>query len=104
MKTFKAGEQSLAFFFTKLSFSITKKNKLFNINEEQNNSLIKKLEKKSKIGYLLKNLSNLYPKIISLTRKKVDYSSEKIHNIVIDYDNLNNKNKHQYHKETKEYF
>ena len=41
---------------------------------------------------LVNNLLSLYPKVISLTRKKVDYSSEKIHNIVIDYDNLKNEN------------
>jgi len=39
-------------------------------------------------SYIVNNLTKLYPKVISLTRKKVDYSSEKIHNIVIDYDNL----------------
>lgn len=43
-------------------------------------------------SYIINNLTKFYPKVISLTRKKVDYSSEKIHNIVIDYDNLNNEN------------
>jgi len=41
-------------------------------------------------SYLVSNLAELYPKVISLTRKKVDYSSNKIHNIIIDYDNLKN--------------
>ena len=29
-------------------------------------------------SFLLKNLSNLYPKVISLTRKKVNYSADNI--------------------------
>ena len=40
-------------------------------------------------SHLLKNLSNLYPKVITLTRKKVNYSKTNIKNIVVDFDNLN---------------
>jgi uncharacterized protein YbjT (DUF2867 family) len=45
------------------------------------------------VGFcLVDNLIKLYPKVISLTRKKVDYTSKKIHNIVINYDDLKNEN------------
>ena len=43
-------------------------------------------------SYIVNNLTELYPKVISLTREKVEYSSNKIQNIVIDYDNLKNEN------------
>tara|TARA_B110000914_G_scaffold188997_1_gene174192 strand:- start:2568 stop:3248 length:681 start_codon:yes stop_codon:yes gene_type:complete len=43
-------------------------------------------------SHIINNLTKSYPKVISLTRKKVNYSSQKIQNIVIDYDNLNNEN------------
>lgn len=43
-------------------------------------------------SYIVNNLTKLYPKVISLTRKKVNYSSKKIQNIVIDYDNLKDEN------------
>ena len=43
-------------------------------------------------SFLLKNLSNLYPKVISLTRKKVNYSNPNIKNEIVDFDNLNIEN------------
>ena len=43
-------------------------------------------------SHLLKNLSNLYPKLISLTRKKVNYSNPNIKNVIVDFDNLNIEN------------
>lgn len=43
-------------------------------------------------SHIINNLTKFYPKVISLTRKEVNYSSQKIQNIVINYDNLNNEN------------
>ena len=39
-------------------------------------------------SHLLKNLSNIYPRVISLTRKKVNYSKPNIRNIIVDFDEL----------------
>ena len=39
-------------------------------------------------SHLLKNLSNIYPRVISLTRKKVNYSKPNIQNIIVDFDDL----------------
>jgi nucleoside-diphosphate-sugar epimerase len=39
-------------------------------------------------SHLLKNLSNIYPRVISLTRKKVNYSKPNIRNIIVDFDDL----------------
>ena len=39
-------------------------------------------------SHLLKNLSNIYPRVISLTRKKVIYSKPNIQNIIVDFDDL----------------
>ncbi len=40
-------------------------------------------------SHLLKNLSKIYPKVLALTRKKVNYSNSNIQNVVVDFDNLN---------------
>ena len=40
-------------------------------------------------SHLLENLSKLYPKVVTLTRKKVIYSNSNIQNVVVDFDNLN---------------
>ena len=39
-------------------------------------------------SHLLENLSNIYPRVISLTRKKVNYSKPNIQNIIVDFDDL----------------
>ena len=39
-------------------------------------------------SHLLENLSNIYPRVISLTRKKVNYSKPNIRNIIVDFDDL----------------
>lgn len=39
-------------------------------------------------SHLLKNLSNIYTRVISLTRKKVNYSKPNIQNIIVDFDDL----------------
>ena len=39
-------------------------------------------------SHLLKNLSNIYPRVISLTRKKVNYSKPNIQNIIVNFDDL----------------
>jgi|TARA_B110000444_G_scaffold40683_1_gene36613 uncharacterized protein YbjT (DUF2867 family) len=41
-------------------------------------------------SHLIENLSKIYPKVHSITRKKVIYNSPKIENIVIDFDNIQN--------------
>lgn len=41
-------------------------------------------------SHLIENLSKIYPKVHSITRKKVVYNSPKIENIVIDFDNIQN--------------
>ena len=40
-------------------------------------------------SHLLKNLSNLYPKVISLTREEVNYSNPNIQNVIVNFDDLN---------------
>ena len=39
-------------------------------------------------SHLLKNLSNIYPRVISLNKKKVNYSKPNIQNIIVDFDDL----------------
>ena len=56
-----------------------------------------KLEVKITFGFfgngiffiLLENLSKIYPKVVTLTRKKVNYSNPNIQNVVVNFDNLN---------------
>ena len=40
-------------------------------------------------SHLLENLSKIYPKVVTLTRKKVNYSNPNIQNVVVNFDNLN---------------
>ena len=39
-------------------------------------------------SHLLENLSNIYPRVISLTRKKVNSTKPNIQNIIVDFDDL----------------
>ena len=41
-------------------------------------------------SHLIENLSNIYPQVISITRKEVNYSKSAVKNIVIDFDNIEN--------------
>jgi uncharacterized protein YbjT (DUF2867 family) len=39
-------------------------------------------------SFLIKNLSKLYPKVISITRRKFDFQYDNIENIVVDFDKI----------------
>jgi len=42
-------------------------------------------------SHLISHLSKIYPQVISITRTKTDYSSSIVKNIVLDFDNIMNK-------------
>ena len=39
-------------------------------------------------SFLIKNLSNLYPKVISITRRRFDFQYDNIENIVVNFDKI----------------
>ena len=39
-------------------------------------------------SFLIKNLSKLYPKVISITRRKFDFQYDNIENIVVNFDKI----------------
>ena len=41
-------------------------------------------------SHIINNLSTIYPKVCSITRKKVNYSSSVVKNTVIDFDDIKN--------------
>lgn len=43
-------------------------------------------------SYLVENLSKLYPKVISISRREIKFSKNNIYNIIVDFDNLENEN------------
>ena len=43
-------------------------------------------------SYLVENLSKLYPKVISISRRKIKFSKKNISNVIVDFDNLENDN------------
>ena len=39
-------------------------------------------------SHIINKLSTIYPKVCSITRKKVNYSKPNIRNIIVDFDDL----------------
>ncbi|MAU64023.1 MAG: oxidoreductase [Flavobacteriaceae bacterium] len=43
-------------------------------------------------SFLIENLSKLYPKIVSISRREIKFSQNNIFNTIVDFDNLENEN------------
>jgi uncharacterized protein YbjT (DUF2867 family) len=43
-------------------------------------------------SYLVKNLSELYSKVISISRREIKFSKHNVSNVIVDFENLENEN------------
>ena len=41
-------------------------------------------------SYLIEYLSELYPKVISISRREIKFSKNNVSNVIVDFDNLEN--------------